>query len=302
MKHSDTGDTGDRGEMTDEQLDQLLTAANSELLEHIEATANPTQVLSAITRGDRQDHPAGPGGPPTSHDPGLSPAAAMISHRIRARSLVLDLDLAYDRASDLTLTLDLDLARASERDLARASDRDLTLASARTSALALTRALTSARASARNLTYGLLEDARTSAHASDLLAALGLASILARGLNSVRDLARDLTRALTLDRALDRAREIDLNLDPGSELRVLRARAREIAEPLNELQVDASDADLSDVEIRQLDPLDGVIWTRGTTWPADVAAQVEAHSEEIRPGVYQVRLGNTRDRDPLARP
>jgi hypothetical protein len=41
VKNSDTGGSG---EMTDEQLDQLLAAANSELLEHIEATANPTQV------------------------------------------------------------------------------------------------------------------------------------------------------------------------------------------------------------------------------------------------------------------
>jgi hypothetical protein len=86
-----------------------------------------------------------------------------------------------------------------------------------------------------------------------------------------------------------------------NDLHVTGDRARALAERLDALQVDASDVDLSGLEIRQLYSLDGVIWTRGTTWPADVAAQVEAHSEEIRPGVYQVRLGDTRDRDPLAR-
>jgi hypothetical protein len=77
--------------------------------------------------------------------------------------------------------------------------------------------------------------------------------------------------------------------------------ARALTDRLDALQVNASDADLSDLEIGQLDSLDGVIWTRGTAWPAGIAAQVEAHSEEIRPGVYQVHLGDTRDRDPLTR-
>jgi hypothetical protein len=49
------------------------------------------------------------------------------------------------------------------------------------------------------------------------------------------------------------------------------------------------------------DLLNGTIWTRETTWPDAVKAEVEAHSDPIRDGVYQVRLGDTRDRDPLIR-
>jgi hypothetical protein len=69
---------------------------------------------------------------------------------------------------------------------------------------------------------------------------------------------------------------------------------------LDAQHVDASGADLSGMEIRQLDPLDGIVWTPHAIWPPAIAAQVEAHSAELRPGVYQVRLGDTRDRNPLA--
>ena len=39
--------------------------------------------------------------------------------------------------------------------------------------------------------------------------------------------------------------------------------------------------------------LNGAIWTHQTSWPPGVAGRVRAHSTEIRPDVYQVRLGNT---------
>jgi hypothetical protein len=57
-----------------------------------------------------------------------------------------------------------------------------------------------------------------------------------------------------------------------------------------------SGADLSDLEIRHLDVLDRIIWTRQTTWPPHIADQVERRSEEIRPGVFQIHFGNTSDR------
>ena len=285
MNHSDAGGSG---EMTDEQLDQLLAAANSELLEHIEATTDPGHVLNAImTRGGRQDRPAGPGGPPASHDPGQSPAAAMISFRIHARALAIDLGRGPARM----------LASALADDLARASRSAWALAD---------RAL-----------------------ANDLARASDLAGILAGDLDDPRDLVRALVRVLaddlgglTYNEAVI-ARYVMQGL-PDSAIAArlgLKRRAIEkhlaqiftkmnvsrrgiadaLTDRLDALQVDASDADLSGLDIRQLDSLEGVIWTRGTAWPADVAARVEAHSEVIRPGVYQVRLGNTPDRNPLAR-
>ena len=64
-------------------------------------------------------------------------------------------------------------------------------------------------------------------------------------------------------------------------------------------QVDASGADLSEVRIEQLDALSGTIWTDQTIWPPDIEDQVLTHSEEIRPGVYQVRCGNEPDHSDL---
>ncbi len=49
------------------------------------------------------------------------------------------------------------------------------------------------------------------------------------------------------------------------------------------------------------DLLNGAIWTGQTSWPPGVRSQVKAHSTEIRPDVWQVRLGNTLERDFLAR-
>jgi hypothetical protein len=42
-------------------------------------------------------------------------------------------------------------------------------------------------------------------------------------------------------------------------------------------------------------PLSGTIWTDQTIWPPDIEDQVRTHSEEIRPGVYQVRCGKCAD-------
>jgi hypothetical protein len=40
------------GELTDAQLDQLLRAANDELLDHVRATADPNRTLTAIMADD----------------------------------------------------------------------------------------------------------------------------------------------------------------------------------------------------------------------------------------------------------
>jgi hypothetical protein len=303
VKHSDTGG----GEMTDQQLDQLLAAANSELLEHIEAAASTGNVLSTIM--SRQDRPVGPGGLPASHDPGRLPAAATISLRIRARAL-------DDRLRNF-LKAEGILDRYAARSLIQRSTGEPD----------------SARGLVRGL-YDALDDALDLADLldqyyfrkgdrypdSDLADARGRARELAGELIRVvdSDLARALTRTLADDlpevragpradiisQALDDLARRKLSYNSGDFARALTdalTSARALTDALDALQVDASDTDLSDLEIRQLDPLDGVIWTRGTAWPANIAAQVKAHSEEIRPGVYQVRLGNTRDRGPLAR-
>ncbi len=59
--------------------------------------------------------------------------------------------------------------------------------------------------------------------------------------------------------------------------------ACKLAYYLDAIEVDVSATSLS-IWIGVTHLLASVIWTRGTTWPADVAGQVRARSREIRPG------------------
>jgi len=228
-----------RGKMTDTQLDQLLKAANSELLEHIEATTDPGRGLSELlTRSERyQAIPRA-----DSHVRRViasSPAAVIINLRILTGDLadLLNAELATTNPvlRDAMLEVSIGLSRALTRDIASALDRGIVNSGVLQAANALTHAIAGAKNSA---------------------AKAELSVAVAGGAVSLRLLAAA-------------------------------------------LKVDASGADLSDLKISSLEPLDGTIWTRETTWPPGIAAQVETHSDEIRPGVYQVRLGNTRERHPL---
>jgi hypothetical protein len=229
-------------EITDTELNQLLAAGNRGLLDHIEATAVPELILTAIMTQRTQPSAVAPI-LATSKNPGQIPAALMISTRIRAHELVFALTVALDLA--LEVWTDLNRARAyiRARDIAR-----------------------------------------------DLDHRRAFALDLARVLDS--DLAREL--ASTLDRAFARALGRGVFVRP-LDIVVRRALdlARELASTLDAQHLDASDTDLSDMEIGHLDALDGIIWTNQTTWPPGIADQVRVHSQEIRPGLYQVRLGNT---------
>ncbi|MFI6292390.1 hypothetical protein ACIBEJ_12445 [Nonomuraea sp. NPDC050790] len=52
--------------------------------------------------------------------------------------------------------------------------------------------------------------------------------------------------------------------------------------------VDASGADLSELEVPSPDLLDGVIWDHSTVWPPEILAWVRVSSEQVRAGVYRV--------------
>ena len=130
-----------------------------------------------------------------------------------------------------------------------------------------------------------------------------LAGELARDI--ARDRARDIAVLLRrdLDHAIELTRELDRALERARDIAALLTSARHnalaLALALDERQVDVSGADLSRMDINP-DLLNGAIWTHETSWPPGVATQVRTHSTEIRPDVYQVRLGNTLERDFLA--
>jgi hypothetical protein len=191
--------------------------------------------------------------------------------RARARGLVRDLDLAHGLARNLdvvrALDFDLDRALVLARGLARNLDvvRDL----ARDRAPGLDRDLV------RGLARGLARD-RVLVRA--LACALDLALTLVRG----SDLVRALARALARDRGVgefDRAYTSCL--------------AKDIAVVLVAV-TDFTTADLTYLDVRNIDDLQGVQWSDVTTrWPPEWEDTIRAASVQIdpdqRPDLYEIR-------------
>jgi len=292
------------GEMTDTRLDQLLAAANRELLDHVEATADSHRALTAIMTRSTQEAPSPQTtAPAISHDPDQPWAALMITMRVRARDLGRALDrtlhLALYRAHGLGLDDISELTRrlGGTRRLAHGLGRDPNLVSDLIRDLNLGRELISELGSefdlARDLAHDLAHDLDLGHTRADRRA-LGRALDLGRSLNMALDrafdpaprLRSDLIRDLIINLGRDLISDLGRTLGSEiiSELGSASDLARDLARDLDAQQVDASGADLSGLEIRHLDVLDEIIWTRQTTWPPRIADQIEARSEEIRPG------------------
>jgi hypothetical protein len=246
-------DTLRPGEMTDEQLDQLLKTASTNLLDHITATADPSRTLTAIMgRADQQ-----------------APAESPVSVMIRFR------DTAHDIANALTSTSADSIVRAERR------------------IEWLRRALIPDAASDPVRVLERIHDlGKTRNLLSSLINEIGGPNWHFDPLAQADDRFKQRFRRSLSGRIEDR----DLALARVLEL------ARAIAQDLDSVELDASGEDLSGIEIRHLDAVDGITWTRETTWPTAITADVEENSYEIQPGVYQVHLGDTRARHMLLTP
>jgi len=75
-----------------------------------------------------------------------------------------------------------------------------------------------------------------------------------------------------------------------ASLRDARFTLSDMVLGLGGMQVDASGADLSGLDIRRLGALHGVTWTSRTSWPPAIAEQVRAYSAEDQPGLYRIRV------------
>lgn len=207
-------------------------------------------------------------------DPAIAGIALVfrLAHQTaRARDLTRTRDHATVRALDQALANDCDLAR----DLARAINRALLHAIDRglARARALARALDLAHVLARNLDLDLLF-----ARNLDLAHARDLARDLAHDLAHALDLARDLTVDPDLTRAFNR----DIGLAHDHDFGLVFGRACN----------DFSEADLRDVDLTGM-PLTGVRWSRATQWPPAWEEQIDERSEEIEPGLFEIRDGTT---------
>lgn len=318
-------DAGQPGEMTDQQLDELLDAANEDLLDYVRAAADPNRTLAAIMASS----PEAPARPAAT--PGQIRAVLMISMRVRAR----ELSPALDRTRVLARELREAAARRANRSRWLRTLASLAFCVSCLGFAVLTVWIgSSARdgsALARFALFGVCSLGAVFSFITVIVLAdyphrlaIALIRFLAHDITATRrtlerarerDIARAFAHACSRDRGLTRALDgtlaLEINLAILDDPHRQRDRAVDLATRIDRLRsyladiaaqsVDASGADLSHVKIGDLDVLDGVIWTRQTSWPPGIADKVREQSDEILDGVYQVRIGNTPDRSDLTR-
>ena len=179
----------------------------------------------------------------------------------------------------------------------------------------ITRHLASAQQVLADVPTGLLEFADQLAREFDIrelwhgyTTAKAMSDFL-HALNEISESASVLARARSMDEVLNarnlvsQLNSLEMALNTANTNNVKPRGVDSISRALEQIvrlavtPIDASAADLRHLSFGDLDELEGVIWTPDTKWPARVADEVRARSDEIRPRVYRVRGGN--ERDPL---
>ncbi|WP_165969240.1 hypothetical protein [Actinomadura sp. KC06] len=254
----------------DEALDAVLAAGDAELLNHVRLHADPTRVLAVLLDELPRENL-----PDLTTTFKLAGPAQQIQVRTFIFGLVYDLDCGIELVHDLVLALARDFDPAHVDVIAHAHARvrafGHTLDLGRTLGHALVRDVA---------LYLDLDHVRD--HFHDLDRALGLDLGLARGPAQARDFVRVHIRVHALAFALDAA----------------LSGARFLEDFLVRVEIDASGADLADLELAEsslAEVLAGVVWDEDTRWPPRLRESVAARSEEIKPGVYRVRGGTERD-------
>jgi hypothetical protein len=296
-------------ELSDDDLSAVLAAADGELMDYIEAAAEPADALLAIMDG----HKTG-----STVCKQASEAAGVIKMRSTARRLAdyleTDIELAtalvlgIERADGRTRMLLNALCGSSLNDvvdvhrLTGSLNRELA-----DGAFYLTGILSEANCMAIDLMN------RAAVYADEIHAgAVECYEVLSRAGNEIANLRPPLAQACEIFAAIGRRTARLSDLGPRAD--VIREEARSLiglygslrtgvhaalddlhlatvlnpARELAGIQADVSGVDLSDAHI-DMEALADVIWTSDTTWPADIADDVRAGSEELRPGVYKVR-------------
>jgi hypothetical protein len=317
-------------ELTDDELNMILTGVHHDLLTYAHHVADPAGALAAIMAYNDTDRlPVDIPSHPVLNTLTQQRLSAVIEMRRRSAELHGELRRVIARARDVAVDLDralddrfeLVIAFKAARAFSRHHDRELTefLDRARNLAVAIARDLTLVRRLDQDLAadrdfmvrqelavdVGSVE-AMDDIQELDRILSRNREYNIDRQVEGARLLSADLGRA----GKISRTREADAGLDRGRArqlaiaIDVALVRSRELANDvrhhLNMFEVDASGADLSHMWISDPEILGGVIWTDETIWPSNVADRMGVISRELSEGVYQVHGGGQRYAKDLA--
>jgi hypothetical protein len=317
--NSVNGDT-DAYELTDDELDVILSNTRNEIVAHVQQVGDSAAALVALmAESDRSNPHAAIYSEPAARHLVPQRLAAVIETRCRAAEVHRRLGEVVERARDLAFDLDRELSNHGDLTIAvlsalafaRHRDRYLMqlLSHARDLAIQIVYDLVRIRDLDRNLIIDqdavvVLEHSR-----SDV--------IEAEEFDGIRQLDRlfAYNRQLAIDGQIRDARELSIRLERARRLSDFRERYRNLNRPhahelalaidqalrnaselaesvmnhLEAVEVNAVSADLSQVKVYDPAILTGVIWTESTIWPSEIADRVGSLSQEVTPGIWQVR-------------
>jgi hypothetical protein len=279
MNPESHGECGEALFLTDTELDLLVQAAGTELLNYVRAAVDPAAGLLALM--DQAARPADSGPDDFRTQPGGAALAIRVWAAEVARAVVRSNGFA--QALDAALAHALDVSRAST--LARNLVRDLSFAITRTRDLAYLLDTTLANDVDEALTHDV---PLTLAFARDLDLELSVIRDRTIALDGDLDLISGLTPGFArgIARASHIARSLARKQDQAGELAALACG----------IPIDVSAADLSglDVDFTDVGVLAGMVWSATTRWPPGVVERLHACSDFVRDGVFRVRGGSER--------
>ncbi|GLY80210.1 hypothetical protein [Actinoallomurus iriomotensis] len=286
-------------ELTDEELDEALAAGHADLLEQVRMGDIPISALTALMGATDDDEPARnrrerpPARPAAPGDPD---PVTLITRRARCLSHIRAVDQARSSLDALRNAQDLIEMIRGDRPAAR----EVVLGVVDDLALVPHLDPSYLRELAEILRAGDIGDvdrARAWVYARDF--AKVLRTIVFRDLDTVRSSARLFGRYFSLDLGVDvrDPRDRPRRAEIARELESVRERALYLCPR----EVNAAGADLSGLQVTDLDDLVGVVWDRETRWPPGLRERVAAYSEEIASGVYRV-VPYGPERDPVRGP
>ncbi|TDD34401.1 hypothetical protein E1287_16745 [Actinomadura sp. KC06] len=267
-----------RAEYGDEELDAVLSAANADILRHLQKSSDSMRLLATLFGvADSMDgeSPEAVGGRDPNHSlvlpkPGTDSLAGRLIHARATASLIFE--------------------------LVNFSHQDVALMVRSSSGAEFTRLIVSEAVDKLNSAYDYAVHLAKNVNSMweiDLDGSdIGYHTIeTAKRIESVRSMAG---KSL-LDGDGYRADGFIQIL--GIELGLLSRQADHTRRTLERIPIDASGADLTGLGVQRpgLDWLIGVVWDQATHWPIILLERVADNSDEIQPGIYRIRGGAAHD-------